>query len=253
MMNPVLIYVFVFAFLLVLAIYLQKKFCILCNLSISDPKPYSFSRWQLVWWTFIIFASFISVIIASGKIPTFSDSTLILLGIGSLTTISARLIDITDDNNAAAAAAAAPPAPVVVVPPATLAPLAPVANASAPIAAPVIDPAAPVVVNPVIVVPPTIVVPATPILARDIKHANFLLDVLSDKNGISIHRLQAFIFNLIFGVWFIYTSFERMKGITVNSSQTLVDLVIPVITSNNLILLGVSAGLYATLKTTENK
>src|ERR1700712_56873 len=103
-MKPTTIYILVFVLLLALAIYLQKRFCILSNQSSAHPKPYSFSRWQLVWWTFIIFASLISLMLASGQIPTFTESTLILLGIGSLTTISATLIDITDNNNAAAAA-----------------------------------------------------------------------------------------------------------------------------------------------------
>jgi hypothetical protein len=236
-MKPEVIYYLVLALQIVLVIYLQKKYNVLCNNSTSHPKPYSFSRWQLVWWTFIILATFISVIIATGKIPDFTQSTLILLGIGSITTVTASLIDISDDDNANAAAAAntvvavaAPPAPPVPPDPA-------VADA-APVAAPA-----------------TIVMltPPVPLKAQDIKRANFLLDILSDKNGISIHRLQAFIFNLVFGLWFIYTSVQNIKLINTLTLQQIIDGVMPVVSNNDLILLGMSAGLYAALKTTENK
>ena len=245
-MNPTTIYCIVFAFLLALVIYLQKKYCIVCNNCPTHPKPYSFSRSQLVWWTFIIFSVFISIIIATGKIPTFDNSTLILLGIGSLTTVSARLIDINDTANFDAAnAAAANQAPVAT--PAAAPPVVPAAPAdTADQAAPATPPAIPA--------PATTPAPAaTPKLAQYITRHNFLLDILSDKNSISIHRLQAFIFNLVFGFWFIYSSFENIKGIGIASAQSQIDAVIPIITSNNLILLGVSAGLYTTLKTTENK
>lgn len=248
-MSPNTIYCIVFAFLLVLVVFLQKKFCILCNQCPTPPKPYSFSRTQLVWWTFIIFASFISIVLASGKIPTFSDSSLILLGIGSLTTVSARLIDINDNQSYQTAVNAA----------ATNAQQQQVA-AQAPVSAPAPAPAPPTEADPNSPVPavasaPAIAtpVPSVPQLSQQIWHDSFLLDILSDKNGICIHRLQAVVFNFIFGGWFIYTSFQNLRNITVASAQSKVDAVIPIITSNNLILLGVSAGLYATLKSTENK
>ncbi|MBW4889832.1 hypothetical protein KXQ82_08900 [Mucilaginibacter sp. HMF5004] len=203
------------------------------------PKPYSFSRWQLVWWTFIIFASFISVIIASGKIPTFDNSTLILLGIGSITTIAATLIDISDNDNAANTANANATQTVVVSPP----PAAP-ADPNAPVtAAPEAAPVVTVVNTPA----------PQPVLAQSINHNSFFLDILSDRYGINIHRLQAFVFNVVFGVWFIYTTVMHIKNITIASAQPAIDAVIPVITNNNLILLGMSAGIYTTLKTTENK
>jgi hypothetical protein len=41
---------------------------------------------------------------------------------------------------------------------------------------------------------------------RDAKSAGFFTDILSDEEGLSVHRLQALIFNVIYGVAF-YTSF----------------------------------------------
>jgi hypothetical protein len=71
------------------------------------------------------------------------------------------------------------------------------------------------------------------------KRSNFLEDILSDANGISIHRLQAFIFNLVFGIAFL-------KSVLSNYSM-------PEFSETQLILLGLSNGTYAFLKNQENK
>lgn len=78
---------------------------------------------------------------------------------------------------------------------------------------------------------------------------NFFLDILSDKNGVSISRLQSLIFNLAIGGWFVYKILENL----VTSPQPGLDHLFPLIEPNNLILLGISSGTYAALKTTENK
>jgi len=68
---------------------------------------------------------------------------------------------------------------------------------------------------------------------------NFFQDILSDKNGISIHRLQAVIFNLIFGIAFF--------------QHVLLHYSMPDFSPTQLVLLGLSSGTYAFLKTTESK
>jgi hypothetical protein len=45
-------------------------------------------------------------------------------------------------------------------------------------------------------------------VAQDRESQGFFEDILSDDNGLSVHRLQAFIFNVIYGVAF-YTTFVR--------------------------------------------
>jgi len=166
----------------------------------------------LLWWTFIVLAVFISIIMASGQIPTFNPSTLKLLGIGVLTTAAARIIDISDDEKFKTDVAAA----------ATQA----LQGNAAPI-------------------------PTT--LSRDQKSQGFWLDILSDKSGVSIHRLQAFIFNLVFGGWFIYKSIVSITAASTKTLATNIDKIIPDIKDNNLILLGISAGTYVALKIGENK
>jgi hypothetical protein len=77
---------------------------------------------------------------------------------------------------------------------------------------------------------------------------NFILDILSDQSGPSIHRLQAVIFNAVFGVWFVYKVVQGLNDVANDK-----DNIMPVISENNLILLGLSSATYAALKTTENK
>jgi hypothetical protein len=226
-MDARIIYVIVFACLFLFAIWLQKKFCIICDATSVKPKPYSYSRLQLLWWTFIVFASFISILIASGQIPTLDSSTLILLGIGALTTASARIVDISDEANQVNNTVTPTAPPVAIVPSA--------------------DPDQPV---PAVVVAPVTV---TPPLSKDMPSQGFWLDILSDRNGLSIHRLQALVFNLLFGAWFVYQSVTHLKGIGPLTPLNILSSIMPVITQPNLILLGLSAGTYVALKSTENK
>ncbi len=185
-----LIYWATFIVLLALVYFFDKKYFMLRDNSTAVPRPYSFSRVQLAWWSVIILAAFISIIIISkGTAPTFDTSTLYLLGISSATTVGATLIDISDQTN-----------------------------------------------------------PNVSGLSQNIKGDNFFLDILSDKNGVDVHRFQTVVFNTVFGLWFIIYVLNHLCN-----AGTTPDAVMPVISSNNLILLGVSSGVYATLKATENK
>jgi hypothetical protein len=185
-----LIYWATFIVLLTLVYFFDKKYFMLRDNSTAVPRPYSFSRVQLAWWSVIILAAFISIIIISkGTAPTFDTSTLYLLGISSATTVGATLIDISDQTN-----------------------------------------------------------PNVTGLSQNIKGDNFFLDILSDKNGVDVHRFQTVVFNTVFGLWFIIYVLNHLS-----TAGTSPDTVMPVISSNNLILLGVSSGVYATLKATENK
>jgi len=83
---------------------------------------------------------------------------------------------------------------------------------------------------------------------QDTGKQGFFLDILSDENGASIHRLQTVLFNLILGAWFIVQVLHNISivGIDVNK-------IIPVVEGNNLIFLGISTATYVTLKSSENK
>lgn len=68
---------------------------------------------------------------------------------------------------------------------------------------------------------------------------NFFSDILSDENGLSIHRIQAFIFNVIFGIAF--------------AKSVIWDYQMPDFDEVQLGLLGLSNTSYAILKNNENK
>ncbi|MDP2889215.1 MAG: hypothetical protein Q8P34_09680 [Bacteroidota bacterium] len=85
-------------------------------------------------------------------------------------------------------------------------------------------------------------------LIQNLPGDNFLIDILSDSSGVSIHRLQAVLFNLVIGFWFIQKTLANIADPTLNMAN-----ILPDIETNNLILMGLSAGTYAALKTTENK
>jgi hypothetical protein len=179
----------VFVLLSIIIVYCDKKYGMLRDTSTMTPKPFSFSRVQLAWWTDLVLSSFIAILWVRHDIPTLWDSTLILLGISTTTTAAGRMIDLSDQAN-------------------------PNINRNQDLSA----------------------------------GDNFFLDILSDANGVSIHRLQTVIFNFVFGAWFFISVWKNLKIATV-----VPDMIMPAITPNNLILLGLSSATYAALKSTENK
>ena len=84
-------------------------------------------------------------------------------------------------------------------------------------------------------------------LSQNQPSQGFILDILSDANGVSVHRFQSVVFNISVGVWFVWTVNSNLGG------QPMPDPIIPHLTNGVLALLGVSSGTYAVLKTTENK
>jgi hypothetical protein len=260
--------------LLAIIIWLTLKYDLLKDQSVASPKPYSFARTQFAWWSVIMLGSFVTVFLITGHILTFDKSGLIVLGIGALTTASARIIDISDTSNASAATASALTTAVTAnaavnaanaatdtmnaVDPANTA-LKSSADSAAAVAA----------ITAAAAISSAEDAAKKAILNRNLPGQNFILDILSDKNGVSIHRLQAAIFNLVIGAWFLWEVYHHLDGLSAQSAldpfinpvskkvedtkDLIINHVLPLITDNNLILLGLSSGTYAALKTTENK
>lgn len=74
---------------------------------------------------------------------------------------------------------------------------------------------------------------------QDKASKSFLVDLLSDKNGLSISRFQSLLFNLFIGVYFIY--------------EVVVKSQFPVLDTELLVLMGISSGTYLLVKNSENK
>lgn len=184
----------IFGVLFLLVFFFDRKCMMLRDISSANKKPYSFSRVQLAWWSVIVLASFISILFF-GDIPTFHQSTLILLGISIVTTAAARITDISDQASHGSN------------------------------------------------------------LIQNQNSENFFLDILSDGNGVSIHRFQTVIFNFTLGVWFICAVVHNLDQFARHITTVVPDInwIIPDLSPNNLVLLGLSSGTYAALKATENK
>ena len=186
-MNPIVLFWITFVVLAAIVFVCDRKYSMLRDVSTADPRPYSFSKVQLAWWTVIILTSLITIVLIAGDIPTFNESTLILFGITTATTAAGRLVDVSDESKGLRR-------------------------------------------------------------AQDEESESLFLDILSDHNGVSITRLQTVIFNVVFGLWFMYEVLHRLvlPGTPMNE-------IIPYIETNNLILLGLSSATYAAFKTTESK
>lgn len=80
------------------------------------------------------------------------------------------------------------------------------------------------------------------------KSEGFWMDILSDQNGVSIHRFQSVLFNIAFGVAFISHFINSIPDkITFGTAIPLANF-----DSTTLGLIGLSSATYATLKFNEN-
>lgn len=77
----------------------------------------------------------------------------------------------------------------------------------------------------------------------------FILDILSDQNGVNISRFQTVVFNFVFGCWFIYAVLNNL----LLPPEGNIDAIMPEISNSNLVLLGLSSATYAAIKVSENK
>lgn len=105
-------------FLLVL-IWLARRTRLLRDSSPLTPEgklpPYSLSRFQMAFWSFLIIAAYLFIWMITDELDTITGSVLALLGIGSSTALAATLIDkekttgsVTGGSDAPSPTAAAP-------------------------------------------------------------------------------------------------------------------------------------------------
>lgn len=70
------------------------------------------------------------------------------------------------------------------------------------------------------------------------KSSGFMMDMLSDGSSISLHRLQLFMFTVFLGIYFLW---EVIYGLS-----------LPQFSDTMMVLMGISSGTYAGVKTTES-
>src|SRR5215218_5133356 len=205
-----------------------------------DAGPYSLARTQAAWWLFIILAAYILIGLVTGNFATSINSTaLTLLGIGAATAVGGVVISqskkedqqarartllrrITDLQELGTLKAAASPTLVQASRHAELSQAYPeaaraaAAGLDAYIRRNAVDYA----------------------VATNQGSRGFLLDILSDADGVSVHRFQLFAWTIILGVVFV--------------SGVLREVAMPVFSATLLGLMGLSAGTYLGLKIPES-
>ncbi|HVZ34891.1 MAG TPA: hypothetical protein VG963_20835, partial [Polyangiaceae bacterium] len=148
----------------------------------QTPKPFSYSRVQLLFWTIVILSCWVGEWGESGQFWQLNETCLALLGIGGATTLAGRMIDARDAAD-----------------------------------------------------------------TRVDRQKNlgtstgFFQDILSDSQGVSVHRFQGLAFNLAYALSFALQTFQAGAK------------KFPDFEGSTLALLGISAGTYVALKATENR
>ncbi len=191
------------ALAVVLVVWLSSRTALLRargeGMAEGDRGPYSLARFQLAFWGFLVIAAYIFIWMITGELDTITGSVLALLGIGSGTALGAAMIDQGKAEKDKEETAASAAAAAEAAPAATPAP--------------------------------------APKKVRAVSSRGFLKDVLSDEGGVSIHRLQLFVWTIVLGIIFctvVYGSLEM-----------------PQFSSTLLGLMGISSGTYLGLKVPE--
>lgn len=189
---------------LLLIVYLDRKYQLLRDTpsdstSTTSPRPYSYSKTQLAWWTWIISSACLAIVIQSkDSFPELSPNVLLLLGLSAATTGTSAIITQSEISKMRSEM-----------------------NENAGL--------------------------ITMKRHQDEKGESFLLDILSDKNGMSITRYQAALFQVMVGGWMIW---QINSGLIAQKPS---NGIIPEITNQLLLLMSISAATYAGLRSQENK
>jgi len=183
-------------------------------------SPWSLDRLQMAWWTLLVVSAFVFIWMISGDYGSLSNSVLALIGISAGTGLIGAVMDdgkqaqvqqrkALESEEAGLQAGNAQPAP----------------DAAAP-AAPAAAARRPADIEALLAKLPTL------------KQAKSLwIDILSDENGVSFHRLQVIIWTLVLSVIFVVSVYLRLD--------------MPDFDNQLLALMGISNGTYLGFKLPE--
>ncbi len=180
-------------------------------------SPWSLDRLQMAWWTLLVVAAFVFIWMISGDYGSLSNSVLALIGISAGTGLIGAVMDdgkqaqmqqrkALEDEEAGLQAGNAQPAP----------------EAAAPAAAPR---------------RPSEIEAQLAKLPRLKQSKSLWIDILSDENGVSFHRLQVMIWTLVLSVIFLVSVYLRLD--------------MPDFDNQLLALMGISNGTYLGFKLPE--
>ncbi len=177
----------------------------------KDNTSYSFSKTQFAFWTLIVGISFVYIWWVTLDFGTLNTTALALLGISSATIITSSLIGRSEENRALATDEMNS------------------GDAKSQSEKEIQEKERTDRINSLIKFRHR---------EKGSKMESFFFDILSDTDGISVHRLQSFAFNLIFAFIFI--------------QQVLTTYSMPEFSDTHFVLLGLSNGTYAFIKAREN-
>lgn len=180
-------------------------------------SPWSLDRLQMAWWTLLVVSAFVFIWMISGDYGSLSNSVLALIGISAGTGLIGAVMDdgkqakmqerkALEDEEAGVQAGNAQPAP----------------EAAAPAAAPR---------------RPSEIEALLAKLPKLKQSKSLWIDILSDENGVSFHRLQVIIWTLVLSVIFVVSVYLRLD--------------MPDFDNQLLALMGISNGTYLGFKLPE--
>jgi hypothetical protein len=170
-------------------------------------RPYSLAQTQMAWWFCIVAASFVFICLTKHQVANIlTQGSLVLIGIGTGTAIGAAAIEQTKtDKPSTLNEFKATLEKIAALP----------ANTNSPLLTTKRDE-----------------------LAARLASENFLKDILTDVDGVSLHRFQAAAWTAILGIIFVV--------------EVIIHQAIPDFDALTLTLLGISGGTYLGFKVPEN-
>ena len=192
-------------------------------LAAANKKPYSLALSQAAWWFFFVIGSFVFIYIITGDYNTITDQALILMGIGTGTALGSFMINATKRNTAATDLSSLAPARAKLDAETKLLP------AGDPLR---VEKEAQIIELDKKIAEATVGLSNPP-------SAGFLKDILTDVNGITLHRFQMFIWTIVLGIIFAVGVYRN--------------LAMPEFNTVLLALLGISAGTYLGFKIPERQ
>jgi hypothetical protein len=199
--------------------------------TLRNTRPlalYSLAKVQMAWWLFFIIAAFLFIWVAVGDYNTVTTSTLVLFGISVGTAVTSKVIDANKQSNAQElkATKAALEQQVAQV---SAQPAAPAGAAPAP--------AADVQMKAIQLEQVKAQLKNLTTAPEEAISQGFFTDIMSDENGVSIHRFQMVAWTIVLTLIFGYEVYKTLS--------------MPEFSNTLLTLMGISSGTYVTLKVPE--